>query len=159
MAAGDITAYDLWTQSNYDGDGDGNLSSTPVDCDTDTIKLVLLTSSYVPDNDETTIQHHFDDISANEVATGTAYTGPITLTSGSVSSTGGVMTLDYDDVVIAADAGGFTNARWFVIYKDSGTPATSPLMMTGDLGADKSITTGSLTISFNASGVLTVTKV
>lgn len=155
MAAGDITFYDLYKQSIVDGAGSG-LSSTPVDWDTDTIKVAVMTNAFVPDTDEVTTQLHWSNVSAQQVGTATGYTGPITLAGVTVSTTGGTVTVDFSDVTIPADAGGFTNGRWLVFYKDSGVAATSPLLAIGDLGADKGNTTGSLTFNWNATGLFTL---
>lgn len=156
MAAGDITLYKKWMKGQIDGAG---LSSVPVDFDTDTIKVIILKNTHTPDASASTTQEHLDDISADEVATATAYTGAITLGSKTVGVSGSVVTFDAADINIAADAGGFTDGRHIVIYKDTGTPSTSPLIATGDLGADKSLQTGSLDFLWGAGGIITWTEV
>ena len=156
MAAGDITFFDLFKQSIADGAG-STLSGTPIDWDTDVIKCAVMLPAWTPDTDETTTQKHWSDISANQVATATAYTGPITMASPTVSTTGGVTTVDFADVVIALDAAGFTQGRRLAFYKEGGTDATSPLLAMGDLGADKSIVTGSLTFQWAGTGLFTIT--
>ena len=126
-----------------------------VDFDTDTLKLALLTSSYVPDQ---ALDEFFSGISANEVS-GTGYTaGGIALTGGAVSISGHILTLDFADLTtIAQDAAGFANARIAVIYKDTGTPATSPLVYYHDQGADFGNVAGALDIAFDASGMAQLT--
>ena len=155
MAAGDITIYDKFLNNQ---NGDASLASV-VDFDTDTLKVVVLDNTFSPDTGISSSQEHFDDISAKEVATATAYTGPITLASVTLVLTAGKSTFDAADITIAADAGGFTDGRYIVFYKDSGTPSTSPLIAVGDLGADKSLVSGSLTFTWASTGIVTWTKV
>lgn len=156
MAAGDITPFMKHLKAQVDA---STLASSPVDFDTDIIKIVILDNTFVPDTTLASIQEHFDDISAKEVATATAYTGPITLASLTVTSSGVVITFDAADVVVAADAGGFTDGRFIVFFKDSGTPSTSPLIAVGDLGADKDLTVGSLELTWASGGILTWSRV
>lgn len=153
MAAGDITFYNKFKLGQLGG---GTISNLPVDWDTDLIKVVVLTPTHTPDLGDATAQEHFDDISANEVATATSYTGPITLASVTLALSSGTVTMDAADIVISQDAGGFTNGRWIVCYHDSGTPATSPLIWSGDLGADKSLVPGDLTFQWSATGIATL---
>ena len=74
-----------------------------------------------------------NEISANEVVTGTAYTGPITLTGVDLANVVDDVDLDWSNIQIAQDAGGgFTNATHAAIYLDTGTPSTSPVMQIWD---------------------------
>ncbi len=118
---------------------------------TDTIKLALVTSSYTVDIDS----HNFFDDITNEVA-GTGYTaGGATL--GSKTSTQdntnnrGVM--DAADVTFSSST---ITARAAILYKDTGTPGTSPLMGYIDFAADKSSSSSDFTIQFHADGILYV---
>lgn len=156
MAAGDITLMPKFLQAQADA---STLSGSPVDFDTDTIKVVVLINTFVPDTTDSSAQEHFDDISSDEVNTATAYTGPITLTTTSIAVSGAVVTWDADDISIAADVAGFTDGRYIAIYKDTGTPATSPIIAIGDLGADQSLQTGSLDLTWAATGLITWTRV
>jgi len=146
MAAGDITFYNKYLQATLDI---STFSGMPVDFDNDTLKLIILDVSHVVDTGDTSADEHLDDISADEVATGTAYTGPITLTSVAVSApVSGVVAVSAANIIINADLPtGFENGRFGVIYKDTGTPATSPLICNIDLGATISIQSNS--IEFN----------
>ena len=152
MALGDITPFQKFIQTHADKD---ILSSTPVDFNTDTIKVMLLDNTYSPDTTDSSATEHVDDVSAKEVITGTTYTGPITLTTPTVTISGGVTTFDADDVSIGVDASGFTNARYIVLYKDSGVEATSPLVAVGDLGSDRDITGAILNLNWAATGLIT----
>ena len=157
MAAGDITFYAKYIKAAQD---QSTLSSMPVDFDTDTLKVIVLTRTHSVDTSETSTDEHLDDISADEVSTGTAYTGPITLTTVAVAFNGLTTEVSADDVTIDQDVGGgFTDARFAVIYKDSGVAATSPLIVSIDLGEDRDNTLGDLIFQWGAGSgiVFTVT--
>lgn len=119
--------------------------------DTDTIKVALVTSTYVPDVDAHT---KFSDIT-NELAASGGYTaGGATLTSLVVS----VDNTDNEGVFDAADTtwstATFSGARGGVLYKSTGSAATSPLIGYIDFGSDKAGTGGDFTIQWNAEGIV-----
>jgi len=123
-------------------DGEINLA-------TDTIKVMLVTSTYVPNIDT----HLFKSDVTNEVV-GTGYTaGGATITNPVVSqdNTDNEGVYDADDISWPAST---ITARGAVIYKDTGVASTSPLIAYIDFGADKSTSNGILTIQFNAEGIL-----
>ncbi len=160
MAAGVITIYDKYVKSCLDGDAAGLLSGTPVDLNADVIRIILLISTWVADATETTAQEHIDNLVAatNEATVGTAYTtlGANTPLAGkTVTSPGaGLLRFDATDLVIAQDAGGgFTNAYFIVGAKWNALDTTSPIIFTGDMGANKSNVTGTLTLQWNANGI------
>ena len=115
----------------------------------DTIKVMLCTSSYTPDQDA----HDFKDDITNEV-TGTGYTaGGVTLASKTLTYTGA----SNKEVLDAADASWTTatfTARYAVIYKDTGTAGTSPVLAYVDFGADQTVTAGTFTIVWDADGLI-----
>lgn len=150
MASGDIVYFNKMKKAQEDG----SLTSTPVDFDTDTISVAIMTSTYTPDGGDASAQQYWSDISANQVGLATAYTGPITLASKTSALSSGTEVLDAGDIVVAQDAAGFTTARWIVFFKNTGTPTTSPLMWYGDLGSNRSNVTGSLTFSWAATGIV-----
>jgi hypothetical protein len=117
----------------------------------DTIKVTLHTSTYTPNQDT----HDFADDLTNEVANGNGYTtGGVTL---------GTKTLTYDSAsntvrLDAADASWTFTAsktmRYAVIWKDTGSAATSPLLGYVDFGADET-SSGTFTLQWDATdGVL-----
>lgn len=134
--------------------GQGQFSATAarrVDWVTDTIKVTLHTSTYVPNQDT----HDFADDLTNEVANGNGYTtGGVTL---------GSKTLTYDTAsntvrLDAADAAWTFTAsktmRYAVVWKDTGVAGTSPLLGYIDFGQDET-SSGTFTIQFDATdGVL-----
>lgn len=128
-------------------------NSTKISLSTDTIKVALCNSSYVPNRDT----HDFFDDITNEV-TGSGYTaGGATL---------GSVTITQDDandriVVDAADtawsSSSIPNARYAIIYKSTGTASTSPLIACVDFGSNISSSLTTFTIQWNANGIIRVT--
>jgi hypothetical protein len=121
-----------------------------VDLDADTIKLALFPSTFTFNSDT---QHFWSDISGSE-ASGTNYT------AGGNALAGKAVTIDDtdDEGVFDANDVVYSNvtitARYGVLWKDTGTPATSPLIGQLDFVSDISATAGDLTVSFNAEGVI-----
>ena len=124
-----------------------------VDLSADTIKVMLCTSSYTPDQDT----HDFKDDVTNEV-TGTGYSaGGATLSSPTLTYTGGTNTLAFDGGDVSW-AGSTLTARYAVVYDSTpGTDATRPLIMYVDFGADVSTTAGTLTVTWDSAGLASVT--
>lgn len=151
MAVGDIVWFD---QALLD------LGEKIHDLSSDTFNYALATSVVTPTgatSDPRWGAGGGTDLSTNAVATGTAWTGPVALGSVTWTIVGGTPTFDAaDPTQIAQDAGGFTNARWLYIY--NATAAGKQALCYMDLGSDRSIVTGPLTITFNASGVLTLNQ-
>ena len=139
--------YELWLEAQ----ADGNLTNTPVDFDADTIRVALVTSSYTPSQ----AHNYFDDVSANEVS-GTNYTADgAAVATKTVGLAANTVTFDGDDITWSQHAGGFSNARYAILQKDSGVAATSPLIAYADMGADKGNVDGDLTLQFAATGIMT----
>lgn len=118
--------------------------------DTATVKVMLTTSSYTPNQDT----HDFVDDVTNEVS-GTGYTaGGATLGTKNVTQTANVVAFDAADTVWSSSS---ITARRAVIYVDTGTPATSALICWIDFGEDETSDSGDFTIQWNASGIFTIT--
>lgn len=110
-------------------------------------KVMLVTSSYTPDFGT----HDFKTDVTNEV-TGTGYSaGGESLTSVTLTQSGGTITFDADDVTWASST---ITARGAVVYDDS--LVNDPLIAYIDFGADKSSSAGDFVLSFNASGIFTL---
>lgn len=130
--------------------GDAAISSTPIDFEADTIKLALFTSTHTPSAANT----YISDLT-NEVAAGGGYsTGGATVTGITVTYSGATATITSSAVTWSTST---ITARYAVLYKDSGTPTTSPLIALYDFTTDKSSSSGDFTVTPNASGLLTVT--
>lgn len=118
----------------------------------DTIKVMLCTSTYAPDQDA----HVYLSSVTNEVS-GTGYTaGGATLTSKTITYTAAtnVITLDAADTVWSSST---ITARYAVIYVATGTASTSALLGYVDFGADVISTSSTFTITWDSAGILTVT--
>ena len=156
MATGDISFYTKFIEGQFQSDAGGVRSNQPVDFEGDQIDVAVMVTAFTSDLTATSSQQHWDDCSASEVAKSTAYTGPITIATDTITSSGSTVTYDGVDITIAQDASGFTNGRWLLFMNYNATTAQAPLIATGDLGSDRSIVSGSLTFSWNASGIFTV---
>lgn len=120
-----------------------------VDLDTDTIKVMLVTSAYTPDQDAHT---KLSDIT-NEV-TGTGYTaGGATLASKTVTqdNTNDKGVMDCADITWSTST---ITARGAVLYKSRGGASSSDeLIAYYDFGTDKSSVAADFTITINTSGL------
>ena len=134
------TVYNSYKKDVLDG---------TIDLVNDTIKVALCTSSYTPDIDA----HSFFDDITNEVV-GTGYTaGGETLGTKTTTQDN----TDDEGVFDAADttwSSSTITARYAIIYKDTGTASTSPLICYVDLGEDKTSVSGDFTLSWNAEGII-----
>ena len=120
-----------------------------IDLDTDTIRVALVTDSYTPDQDS---HEYFDDVTDEVVGAG--------YTADGAALAGKAVTQDDTDNegVFDADDTEWTTAtitaRAAVIWKDTGTDATSPLIRYHDFGEDKTTTGTTFKITWNAEGIL-----
>ncbi len=141
-----IVAYNSFKKKIVDG--------TNIDLDTDTIKVALVGAGYTPDIDT---HDFFDDVSAQE-SSGTGYTaGGATLANVSLAvvTASDLAKFDADDTVWTISSS--LSARYAVIYKSTGTSGTSPLIAYVDFGTTYSLASGTLTITWSASGIMTLT--
>lgn len=112
-----------------------------------TLTVMLATDTFVPDQDTLV---YIDDVT-NEAA-GTSYVaGGIALTGQTVTidTATNTVTIDADNIVVA---GLSVSCRWAVIYIDTGTPSTSPVLGYGDTtgGGNGTFTGG----NWNAAGII-----
>lgn len=124
-----------------------------IDLDNDTIKVALVTSAYTPNADTHIFWDDVTGITGAE-ATGTGYTaGGATLGGASVSTDTG----DNEGVFDASDvtwASSSISANGAVIYKDTGTASTSPLICYFDFGTTETSASGNFKIQWNGEGIL-----
>ena len=120
-----------------------------IDLDTDTLKVMLVTSAYTP----VKTHNRRDDIT-NEV-TGTGYTaGGATLANKTLAQddTNDLAKFDADDVTWANST---ITARGAVLYKARGGAASADeLIKYFDFGSDKVSSGAAFTLQFNADGIL-----
>lgn len=147
--AASITFYQSFREYMADGS---------IDLDTDTFKVMLVSSSYTPNAGTHTAKA---DVT-NELSTANGYTaGGATLGSVTWSRSGGTVTFDADDTTWTASGGSIT-ARYAVIYDDTSTSPSADLLVAYILldttPADVTATDGNtLTLQWNASGIFTLT--
>ena len=125
-----------------------------IDMAADTMKLMLVTSTYTPDQDA----HQFKSDVTGEV-TGTNYTaGGLALSSGSVAYNASTNTLTFDAADAAWSNATISNARHAILYDSTpGTDATRPLIAFFSFSENVSTTDGTLQLTWNSSGILTTT--
>lgn len=127
------------------------LGANAIDFVTDDVKVALTTSSYTVDIDT----HDFFNDITNEVS-GTGYTaGGQSLATKSVTqdNTNDRGVFDAADVTWASST---ITARYGILYYNTGTASTSPLICQYDFGSDQSSSNGNFTIQWNASGVFAI---
>lgn len=130
-----------------------SLCNKEVDLDSDTLKVMLCTSSYTPNQDT----HQYKSDVTNEVS-GTGYTaGGQTLTGVTVAynASTNTLTLDAND---PSWANSTITARYAVFYDSTpGSDATRPLIAYWDLESDQVSSSGAFTLTLSASGLVTLT--
>ena len=126
-----------------------NIMNGGIDLDTDTIKVMLVTSSYTPNQDT-----HEDRADVTNEVSGTGYTtGGAEITSKTVTAD----TTDDEGVFDGADVTWSTatiTARGAVIYLSTGVAANDLLICYLDFGSDQSSSAADFTIAWNAEGIV-----
>jgi hypothetical protein len=130
-----------------------SLANKEIDLDSDTLKVMLCTSSYTPNQDT----HQYKSSVTNEV-TGTGYTaggatlGSVTVNYDTASNT---LTLDAADTSWSSST---ITARYAVVYDSTpATDATRPLICYVDFGADVVSSGGTFSITWDSAGIATLT--
>jgi hypothetical protein len=128
------------------------LLNKEVDLDADTIKVMLCSSAYSPNQDT----HRYKSDVTNEI-TGTAYTaGGVSLTNITISynSSTNTITIDADDAKWTSAS--FT-ARFAIIYDTSPSgDSARPLIGYVDFGADIAVSAGTFTVAWDPAGIGTI---
>lgn len=144
MAVGDVTIFRAGLLA---------LGNKQIDLSNDTLKIGFIKSAANSgfDPTQTTADPRWgaggtNNLSTAQVTTGTTYaSGGPSLANKTFALVSNVPTLRADIVTIAQDASGFTNARWAIIYESVSTRALAFV----DLGSDRSIVGGALTIDWS----------
>lgn len=131
-----------------------DLSNKVHNLGSDTFKVALIDNSTPPTAADASPQ--WSDYSGNEVS-GTGYTaGGETLSGTSIAEAGGVTTFDdTGNVTWSQDGAGPTNIYWAILYND--TASNDEAIGFLDMGGAVSLQDGDVTITWNASGILTTT--
>lgn len=123
-----------------------------IDYLSDSVKAMLCTSSYTPDQD-----NHTTKADVTSEVTGTGYTArgnAISSKTISYSSSTNVTTFSGAQVDWTSST---ITARIAVIYKDTGTDNTSPLIGYFDFGSNQSSSSGTFSLVWNVAGIFTWT--
>jgi hypothetical protein len=120
----------------------GKLPLSAVNWSSDTIKVRLVSSAYTPDQDA----HQF----LSSVPTGVGTDQTLGSKTNAYDSSTNTIAFDAADAVFTALTGTF---RYAVIYKDTGTGSTSPLVCYVDFGLDTTASAQDLTVLWNSSGI------
>lgn len=120
-----------------------------IDMDNDTFKIALMAATYTPDATHST----WSDVSAYEIS-GTGYSaGGATLSGVTWTRTTGTVKFDATD---ASWSSATFTARYAIIYSDTPTSPADPLVCMLDFSTSQSVVSGTFTVVFNASGILTL---
>ena len=131
--------------------GKRRILKAEIDLETETLKLALVGASYIPDIDG----HEFYADISNEISGGGYSAGGRTLDNAVVGQDN-----DNDQAVFDADdltwpIASFT-VHGAVLYQDTGSAATSPLIAYFDFDQDYSPAGEDFTVQWNPGGVLTL---
>lgn len=132
----------------------GTTAARRVDWSTDTLKVMLTTVTYVPDQDA----HTFRSSVTNEV-TGTLYTAGGAAVSGksvTYDAATNEVRLLFSDVAWGPGAT-ISAIRVAVLYKDTGAAGTDPLIAYAVLDGDQAVSNGTFTLDVDATAVLKLT--
>ena len=145
MAAGNWIVFNIAKKKI----GDGTL-----DLDTQTFKMALCTSVQALDATfaGSSTDCRYADLTAQVAAAGGYTTGGKTLTATWVRATG-TITWDVDDQAWTSST---ITAKYAVIYSDTATNKDLLCVCELDTGGSVSTTSGTLTVTINASGVFTL---
>lgn len=136
MAKGTATAFDEYLLDANKGVHD--LSAN-------ILKMGFVDDTIVPAADQATPR--WSDFSANEVSTAGGYpSGGIVLATVTYTLIAGVPTLKADDIELAMNAAGFTDAAYGIVYNSSATNGEA--LGSIDFGGDVSEQAGPVTVEF-----------
>jgi hypothetical protein len=148
MPAGNFTVYGVAKE---------NILKALIDLDGDTFQAVLVTSSYTPN---TNTHSAWSSVSGSEVV-GTGYTaGGVTISALTVVHSAGTVTVD--SATNPSWTSSTITAKYCVVVKRAGGSLVAGDLLLGyvDLetgGGSVSTTNGTFTVTWNASGLFTVT--
>lgn len=127
------------------------VSATPVNWTADTIQVALVTASYTPAQDVDSFwstAQPFEITGPGYVAGGVVVGGK---SVGAVSPTHEIPLLGGNSVW----AGASFTCRYAIVYKNTGSPATSPLLGWVDFGTNETVASGTFTVQWDAiNGIL-----
>ena len=149
MAMGDVKWF---VQAEHD------LGNKLHDMDTDDLRMGIVTVTTVPAIG--TAAPHWGGTGTTNFATnqvgvaGTSYTGPIVLATKTWTAASPNITFDAADITLAQDALGFNNGAYGIIYNNTDVNKRALGFIEISAAGTASLVTGSLTIVWNAAGIL-----
>ena len=150
MAAGDLVVFDEAKATMLTG---GWAAA-------DDIRVALITTLPLVGDTTPALADYTECTAGGNYVAVTATTGELlaSYTACVVEATG---TMTFDDTgatVVWAQGGGLsTTVRWAVVYNQTASvPGVDPCICFVDLGSDRDLTAGSLTITWNAAGLFTI---
>jgi hypothetical protein len=132
----------------------GKIMDGSIDLDTDNINVSLHTSAFSANIDTMTF---YSDVTGTEVASANGYTTKGKTLGSPVVSIDTTNDLAYFDAADLTWATSTITARYALIWKNSGTNTTSPLVGYVDFGADKTSDNGNFIITWSSAGILKLT--
>ena len=132
-----------------------------LDMNSDTIKVALYGNSGTPDNTDTSAHNAYNGsggqwVVANETSNGGWSAGGLALASVTSTFSSNVYTFDAADTANGS-AATIADTRGCLIYDTNTTPLASQGICFLSFGGQQSVTAGTLTVVYNASGILTIT--
>ncbi len=137
-------------------DAAGTHPNHPVDFDTNTLRLMLLTSTTTIDQSDVDVADVISGASDTEVS-GTNYARK-SITSIALAYSGNNVKVNTTmaDPSYAQHASGFNNAKHAVLYKFSTADASSPVIASYTFSSNQNNTSGTLTLQFSSSNIFTL---
>lgn len=128
------------------------MANKEADWDTDSVKTMLTTSTYVPNQDT----HKYKSDVTNEVSSANYTAGGFAISPLTSAYTGASNTWNLDGADATWTTVTFTTRIAPTYDATPGTDATRPLLSYVDMGADQTVSSANFTIQWSASGIVQV---
>jgi hypothetical protein len=136
------------------------LNGSAPDLASDTLKcMAVVAGSGIPSTTKTGVEFVSDVTGSNTEVSGTGYSRQ-TLASKTWAVDGTAtrqVDFGFGDITFSQNAAGPTNMRYFIIYKDTGSDATSQVILVFDPNTTYSMQTGDVVLSAPSGGALQAT--
>lgn len=137
-----------------------NAMNGPIDMNSDTFRIALSNTAPASEGSNPTLDNNGVLANVTQISY-TNYSDDLTvdrvLQGVTSAATGGTYTFDAGDFTITASGGALATFRYIYVFDDTPTSPADPLVLLIDLEEAVTLTSGqSITVTFNASGVLTI---
>jgi len=137
-----------------------NAMNGPIDMNSDTFAIALSNTAPASESSNPTLDNNGVLANVTQISY-TNYADDLTvdrrLQSVTSEATGGTYTFDAADFTITATGGALATFRYIYIFDDTPTSPADPLVLCIDNESAITLASGeSVTVSFNASGILTI---